>query len=152
MTGKEAEDLFFKIASERGTPVLADKNQNMFEHWDVQVNGITYDVKTEKKLNRSDIDTCDVVWLELTNVRGNEGWLRGKAEKIAFYQDEAFYIVDREKLLAFTLNLVNSDVFYFTKQHAKWYRRRNRKDIITYVFFKEISHLVEEIWNCQKKS
>lgn len=122
----------------------ATREQDMFEHWDLMVDGIKYDVKTQKKLNRSDKEPASILWIELQNVRGDIGWLKGKADKIAFLLDRQFIIVDREKLFDWIkTNITNLEVQFF-KEYKRWYQRRGRKDIITYIYPSDIEHLIEQ--------
>lgn len=97
-----AEHLFFTVMSNRCSTVRwATPEEDMYAHYDIICDDIRYDVKDKKKLNRSDDETSDVVWLELQNVRGDRGWLKGDAHKIAFLADNQFLIVDREKLFEY---------------------------------------------------
>ena len=145
LNGREAEKLFAKIAEKRGVVMRSTAEEDMTEHWDYTVDSVKYDVKAYKKLNRWDRKGSDVVWLELTNVRGNVGWLRGKADKIALLTREGFVIVDRKKLLNFALSFVESNTIYTKKEYRRWYRREGRQDVITYVYLDDIKNLVEEI-------
>lgn len=141
---KSAEDAFFNLMKKECKKVRrASTEEDMYFHFDVEADGIKYDVKDEKKLNRSDRDVCNVIWLELTNVRGNPGWLKGQADKIAFRADDRFLIVDREKLLDFIIKFVEDPYIYRDKAYKKWYQRLYRKDTMTYVYPEDIRHLVE---------
>lgn len=142
--GKQAEIIFAermrKICKEVN---LAEKEQDMFEHWDVCCDGTKYDVKAQKKLNRKDENVSDVIWIELTNVRGEPGWIKGKADKIAFQFEDKFKIIDRQRLFEFIVNFVPSTDIYRVKGYKQWYRRRGRKDTVTFIYPEDVEHLVE---------
>ena len=76
----------------------------------------------------------DEIWVEFMNVRGNDGWLYGKADIIAFDipEEGGFSVVDREDLKVFCeLNVEDSFVTSKADAVLKKYRRRDRLDIIT---------------------
>src|SRR6476661_9912238 len=111
MTGLEAENKFYEIMLEKCEKVTkATKNENQEKHYDLECDGVKYDVKGQKKLNREDKDYSDIVWLEFKNVRGNDGWLKGEADKIAFLHDDKFLIVDRIKLRELSKELCKNTV------------------------------------------
>lgn len=126
--------------------VESSEYEDMYEHIDFTVNGITYDVKETKKLRRGDANLDpNVIWLEIKNVRGEKGWLCSNVDKIAFERLDYFYIVDRQRLLEFTRGFVGHGAIYPNPKYKRWYQRVNRKDVITYIYFKDIEHLVENI-------
>lgn len=141
ITGKEAERLFASLHTD---VVWATKDQDMFEHWDLSSGGVKYDIKTQKRIERHDREISEVLWIELQNVRGNIGWIKGKADKIAFLLNDNFIIVDREKLFDWIKeNITNLEV-QSIKEHKRWYQRRGRKDIITFLYVSDIQHLIEK--------
>lgn len=77
---------------------------------------IGIDVKGLNKNKRGDNEYDDSIhWLELQNVKGNDGWLKGKAEYIAFRTNTNIIFVNREKLLNFALESIkNKEVVYDT--------------------------------------
>lgn len=142
----QSEIEFAEIMKRKGKEVIfANKEQDMFEHWDVCCDGVKYDVKAQKKLNRSDDEESDVIWIELTNVRGDIGWIKGKADKIAFQTKEGFKIIDRENLFNFIVTFVPSTEVFGKKGYKQWYQRRYRKDVMTYVYPEDVDYLVEEL-------
>lgn len=139
-----AELLFYNTMLKRGCKAApSSREEDMFDHIDYYVDGVTYDVKDEKKLNRWDEKASDIIWVELMNVRGNPGWLRGKADKIAFLSKDRFLVVDREALLGFVKEEIKDRNIYTAKQHKKLYRRPGRLDMVSYFHTDEIRHLVE---------
>ena len=80
----------------------------MHEHWDMEggLNGkiLKFDVKGMKRKNRNDKEKQDEwAWVEGTNVRGNPGWVKGRADYIVFERSEYWLMVNREELLNFVL-------------------------------------------------
>ena len=142
-----SEERFKQKAMQKGMSVIdSSEEQDMNEHIDFIVDGITYDIKEAKRLRRGDTSTNpDVIWLEMKNVRGDKGWLCSNVDKIAFERFDTFYIVDRQRLLEFTREFVGHGPIYPNPKYKRLYRRMNRKDLITYVYFEDIQHLVENI-------
>jgi len=127
---------------------ISTTEENMIHHIDCFIDGVSYDVKSEKKLNRNDEESSpDVIWLEYKNVKGYTGWLFSeKLQKIAFYRNSQFYIIDRIKLMEYAKTIIEDETVYSTKQYRKFYRRFDRPhEKVTYVYFSDIEHLVEKI-------
>lgn len=109
------------------------KNQDIYEHWDFKVNNSLVDVKGLKKISRSDDEySNNITWLEIQNVRGNVGWLKGKADFIAFEQEDCFLIFQRKDLLDWLRKKITNYRFVNSSKEALYrlYQRRGRKDII----------------------
>lgn len=89
--------------------------------WDSPRKGrIGIDVKGLNKNKRGDNQYDDSIhWLELQNVKGKDGWLRGEAEYIAFRTNSNIIFVNREKLLDFATEAIkNKDVVYDTPREC----------------------------------
>jgi hypothetical protein len=139
--GRSAE---IRFASEHLTDVTwPTKEQDMFEHWDVQGrrrNGqlYKYDVKSLKKLNRSDPDyRDDVTWVEGTNVRGDKGWLKGEADYIAFERKSEWLLIPRHILYDWVLDQI-AKINTVGKGLYQIYTRDNRLDKITLIRYEDI--------------
>jgi len=141
-----AEQLFERKMKECGRKVIiSTKEQNIYEHIDFIVDGISYDVKAEKKKNRGDNETSqNIIWLEMKNVLGNKGWLCSNVDMIAFQYGENFNIFDRQELLIFIREFVGHGEVFRLPRYRQLYRRYGRKDLITYVYLKDIIHLLKE--------
>lgn len=145
--GLKAEISFVDVANKKGYEVLnATKDANIHKHIDLYLtrheNVISVDVKSRKKLSRRDNEyNDDLTWIEFKNVRGNDGWLYGKADKIVFEREKDFVLVDRAMLQHFCEQKV-SEVFVSTSKEAlyKKYQRPNRKDVITLVKLDDVLH------------
>jgi len=141
--GKIVEKSFSKFLV---NPNWANKTQDIFEHWDLEgeLNGtlLKFDVKGMKKTNRLDADyQDDFAWVEGTNVRGNPGWIKGKADFIVFERTSYWLLVNREELLNFVTNKIKENNNKKGKGIYMVYQREGRKDKITMVPFQDIEQL-----------
>lgn len=135
--GQRAEGLFILLAMKRGYSVhLPSKKKDIKEHWDVLLvkkgRIIKVDVKTvrDKSLNGR--------WIELVNVRGENGWLLGEADAIAFELEEGFLIVPRDRLYSW----VNMKASGFTKKKHVFYEHYERgKSVVVYTPLEDIKKL-----------
>jgi hypothetical protein len=129
--------------------ILADKEEDMLEHWDVKgicavisLNSLKFDIKGLKKTNRSDTQYQDEdAWVEGTAVDGKKGWLKGKADYIVFERNNNWLLVEREELLNFTTSKLKENNYKTGKGKYMIYTRLNRKDKITLVPFEDIKTL-----------
>jgi hypothetical protein len=110
----------------------SSKKQDMFDHIDFFVNGYGVDAKANRHLN------C--IWLEVTNINGNKGWLKGKAYYIIFeiVELKCYSIFKRVDLLNYALKFKNytenKKDFYKIYTRKKW----DKKDEIIKVKYKDI--------------
>lgn len=98
-----------------------DVKQHVDFWWDSPKKGVIgIDVKGLNKSSRKDNKYDDTIhWLEIQNVQGNDGWLKGKAEYIAFKTTHDIMFVKREKLLEFALDKIkDKDVVYDTPKEC----------------------------------
>ena len=158
--GRRAEVCFKGLAERRGyTVIQTSAASNMREHIDFilarddEPDKIAIDVKARKKVSRSSNEYDDEnVWIEFNNVRGNLGWLYGKADKIAFERAFDFVLVDRESLREYCEATVSPVLVKSTAEAIyKSFQREGRKDIISRVPMKDILHpysftVGTEIW------
>lgn len=82
---------------------------DMFDHIDLFLgNGTSVDVKRQKKINIYDTTYSTThTWIELKNVRGNPGWLYGKATHIAFALNDHYIVVDRLSMVEWMENILH---------------------------------------------
>ena len=158
--GRRAEVCFKGLAERRDYTVIeTSAASNMREHIDFILSRddspdkIAVDVKARKKASRySDEYDDENVWIEFNNVRGNPGWLYGKADKIAFERAFDFVLVDRESLKDYCEATVSPALVRSTAEAIyKSFQREGRKDIISRVPMKDILHpysftVGTEIW------
>jgi hypothetical protein len=144
--GDDAESSF-KIAGEKkGWIVTKSSLQEEFSHIDFYVkisetNSLSVDVKARKKVKRSDTKTNDeLIWIEFQNVKGNRGWLYGKADCIAFERENDFLVVNRKTLARLCeklvdLTKVNTDI---TIPLYTGYQRYGRQDMLSLIKMSDI--------------
>jgi penicillin-binding protein-related factor A (putative recombinase) len=143
--GRIVEENFAKHLE---NPVWANKQQDMFEHWDLQgtFKGklLKFDVKGMKKKNRFDNKfQDDIAWIEGTNVWGKPGWIKGKADYICFERNDYWLVVNREELYNFVVEKVKENGAQQGKGIYKVYQREGRQDKITMVPFEDIEKLID---------
>ena len=153
--GKKVEQAF--ADAELNDVVWATKEQDMYEHWDVQgicdwidSQPLKFDVKGMKKLNRHDTHTIQqYTWIESKNVHGNPGWIKGLADYIVFEREDAWVIANREELRELVNQKVKEKNYSKGKGVYQLYTRDGRQDLLTLVPFKDIIAL-ESTWNMPK--
>lgn len=155
--GKLTEKEFIKKNSEKGinyseSTALEDINQ----HFDViSDEGKKSDVKGQKKINRSD-DTVssDINWIELKNVKGENGWVISEADTISFDMGGGDFLeVERDKLICMIYDRVikKARINYFSddylKMHGKvlykFHNRDKRPDCVVMVKNKDLFYAKE---------
>jgi hypothetical protein len=152
--GETAEDSFYKVLIKKGEVRRASVGENK-KHIDffLIVNGseIKYDVKARKKINRGDLETTDsLIWLEILNVSGNDGWVRAKsgADFIAFEREKDFIILQRSLLM--TLIELKCDLLKKVSNASQAlysaYTRYGRNDLLTIVKMSDLEAMEHEIW------
>ena len=144
--GMTAENSFEDLAKQKNlNPIRATRKQQI-SHIDFILNaknGLKYtvDVKARKKSSRSDFKVNDeLVWIEFKNVSGNQGWLYGAADYIAFEREDDFIIVSRLNLVTLCERLVNKKLKTTTSKDAlyKMYTRIGRNDEISIIKMQDI--------------
>ena len=145
--GQLAEDLFVKVAQDKGYEVRkSSAKEDIWSHIDYYITNKqgdvkSFDVKSRKRTSRNDNKFNDEwVWVEFKNVRGYRGWLKGKADFIAFETKDSFLSVRRKDLLELCERLVNLENKVSTSSEAKYsaYTRRGRKDVLSLVKLEDI--------------
>lgn len=144
--GHDAESLFAKIAESKEWSVTKATRKEQLDHIDVWLSNVSdekysIDVKARKKINRKDEDCTDeLLWVEFKNVAGNDGWLKGKAQYIAFERENDFILVRRKALLGLCSAIIDFKKNVDKAQDALYsiYRRKNRKDEISIIKFSDI--------------
>jgi hypothetical protein len=137
------------------------KQQDMFDHIDCFAGSNSYDIKSLKKKSAKD-DSVDsnIIWIEFKNVRGNLGWLYGKATRIAFELEDKFICVERESLRKRAESLTIKKYTNYPTAYHLYGRRfspeqeRDRgyrcSDVMTFIYLSDIKDIiVEEIPKCQ---
>ena len=110
------------------------------------------DVRSRKRISRQDSEPQDNwQWVELHGVNPNDqGWLFGrKADWIAFETYKSFIIVDKQKLIKFIRESIDTTSLVLSPGEAKYrvYSRNNRFDAITLVETEKLNQIAEETWD-----
>ena len=134
--GTDTENRFKTLLESKGYKVeKSSKQDDIHKHIDFYVNGFGIDVKGKRYTN--------TIWLEIQNVRGKDGWLKGEAKYIAFdiLDLKQFVFFKRKDLLEFVAQF--KEETEDKREHLKWYSRKkwNRKDKIIKVKYEHIKHL-----------
>ena len=155
--GNDAEKHFVSVAKSKGYEVSkSTKKQDMVDHFDYLLKnkkGLTktFEVKALKKVNRTDDSTNNEwIWIEIKNVRGEKGWIKGKADFVSFEQEFSFLTVKREDLLELCRTLIDTKKTVGTANEAEYclYSRRGRKDIISRIKVQDIKDGIKHwIWD-----
>lgn len=131
-------------------------NQDMFKHVDYMVHmpkhGKTFsvDIKGDKEFSATH------ALVEVRNVRGDDGWVFGEAQFIAFQVGEEFRLVKRADLVnILEIKGMRNKAFPSGRQVDKrecpcaapnYYRRAGRADLVTYFEWSEIPIVVTLTW------
>lgn len=136
--GKNAEVKFENILKNNKIKYdVANKDQEMKEHWDYLIKGNKevkpgrYEVKSAKAKARGLEKDYNIIYIEFKSVGGNQGWIYGKADFIAFETPEGFLVFPREKLL----NYISCIIQYMPISEKSGnigtlYSRKNRNDLV----------------------
>ena len=158
---EESIEMFTKMAESEGWAVTKSTlQQDLEEHWDLKLSKpyaeCRVDVKGAKKINRDDRDSDDsLILVEYTGNKGHPGWLRGKADCIAFQVNEGFLLTNREELLAHTWKVVNwcrppecsrTDKVKHVVYQRSYY---GNEDLIVYLTKEEVKRL-SFLWRWEK--
>lgn len=114
----------------------------MFEHWDVMIDGVKYEVKGRKKVNRWDKVETDDIHIEFLNVNGDPGWIDGKADSIVFEREKDFLLTNRAALADTIRPKVKNE---FGKGFYQRHSRPGRKDLVTLVPLADVMKITHVI-------
>jgi len=152
--GEKAEGLFAEIAQRSGWRVSPSaQDENIDGHWDFQIEQaeavFKVEVKSSKRIHRNDnAAQAEFIWVELRNVRGEVGWLFGKADLIAFENRTSFVFVRRLDLLKVINQKVNlvAKVKHPDDALYKIYTRAGRRDKLTLLPASDIEEIKFMEW------
>lgn len=125
----------------------ATNKEDRFRHIDIFIsNGISVDIKAQKRVNNSDKDfSTDFTWVEFLNVNGNLGWVDGFATHIAYALGDHYKIFHRESLKVYVASRVLKDSIMIKDNFPEpyiYYRRPTLKDKIVLVSLKDLEENV----------
>lgn len=129
-----------------------DDTKRHIDFWWYDNKGKAYgiDVKGIKRNNRHDSNKdATIHWVELKNVRGDDGWVYGEAVYIAFMTAEQVLFVPRKSLASYVESMINGKELVSINPHECYipYQRSGRKDIIvkmpTHDLYKLARHILK---------
>lgn len=135
--GLKTEQKFCDLMiSRNNTCVKSSVAEDVKKHIDFYVNDESVEVKGNRYLN--------TIWLELKNVRGEDGWLLCCAKYIVFdvVDIKSFCFYERQDLYDYVKNI--SEIAKDKHEYKKLYTRKNRKDVIVKVTYDDIKHLIKQ--------
>jgi hypothetical protein len=144
--GKKAEESFEDWLKDNNREYRPATTQEQYDHIDFVVfklnKSVNIEVKATKKKSRMDShQNSQYIWIEFKNVRGDNGWLYGKADYIAFYKkdENSFYIIDRKELVKLCESICD-DTKVTNPKEALYhkYTREGRKDVLSLIYFDDI--------------
>lgn len=109
---------------------LPTVKQDMFEHWDVDVDGLKFEVKGRKRVNRNDKEFTDDIHVEIINVNGDKGWIQGLANTIALEREKDFLLVSRRALYKLVVKKLKNE---YGKGYYQKHSRPGRRDLVTLI-------------------
>lgn len=156
--GNSGEFSFVDILHKRGFLMKEIKGKRQWtEHIDFlfwkDTKEFSVDVKALKKISRWDKEVNpDIIWVEFKNVRGNDGWLYGKATYIAFELVDEFIVVQTTDLAKLCEKLVDKKKRVSKAKDALYslYTRKGQKDEISIIKLSDVQTLPHSL--VQKES
>lgn len=152
--GLAKEDAFAKLLVDTygGKTRHSSKEDDMYNHldiiWSFNNKDYSFDVKGLKKHNQKDINTDDSIhWIEIQNVRGNKGWIFGKADYIAFETNENWLIVRRNDIIDWIDKKVIDKTIVYSKDLYTYYQRYGRDDIVVKVLTEDLRKIAHATIN-----
>lgn len=136
--GTRSEDKFVAACIQRGYETKkSSKEQDIHLHIDYYV---TRGSRSTVSVDVKGGNHPKVIWVEFKNVRGNDGWMYGKADWIAFELPEVcgFVMVLRKELASLAEEIV--EPVFVDKKDAdrKYYQRKGRLDIISRLWLDDL--------------
>lgn len=154
-SGELAENIFESLAKKRGLKIKQATKSQQFSHIDFILTDKKdqnhfFDVKARKKTSRTSSNySDDLVWIEFKNVSGNNGWIYGSADFIAFERDSDFVITPRKLLADLCERIVNRTKKVEKSSEALYslYTRKDRKDELSMIKMEDILNNIKvSIW------
>jgi len=136
--GTRSEDKFVAACIQRGYKTKkSSREEDIHLHIDYYV---TRGSRSTVSVDVKGGNHPKVIWVEFKNVRGNDGWMYGKADWIAFELPEVcgFVMVLREELALLAESIV--EPVFVDKKDAdrKYYQRKDRLDVISRLWLDDL--------------
>lgn len=138
--GIQAEAKFVAACNARGYAChKSSKAENTKRHIDFYVTRSKDTVTVDVKGN----NTPEMIWIELKNIYGHDGWLYGDADYIAFDMNTLGYfaMMRRYELVELCDRSVVHELVGKIHAYHKLYTRAGRKDVITRFILKDLTNL-----------
>lgn len=149
--GGDAENVFIAVAKRKKLDYRKANIKEQYSHidWFLTIDGreVSFDVKAMKKSSRHDSRVRnDIVWVEYQNVSGNDGWLKGKADFIAFERENDYVLVRRKELLEYCDERIEKVIVHESSQALyKLYSRDGRKDVISMIRMDDVLYKLKSV-------
>jgi hypothetical protein len=143
MTSKVKEKLMTEVALGEilGDYFLSTPVQDRKDHWDV---AIKFDVKSIPHEDSMPYKH-GLRWIEAANVNGDDGWLLGSANFIAFEEPDYWIFVPRKKLKDWVWDkchgFITKAEFKKKPMPYKWHTREGRLDKVTMIPLIDLCYL-----------
>lgn len=100
---------------------------------DEQYSHIDFTCDVRFKVDVKSMKDPNTIWIELKNVKGDDGWLYGKATHFAFERANCFVVVNQANLISLVDAKVDMKTIVDKADDClyKLYTRLNRKDLLT---------------------
>ena len=141
--GQSVEDQFGKALRKIYPEAYASSYQNQFNHIDWICDKGTIDVKAIKKINRMGSLDGSIIWIEFKNGIGEDGWILGEQDWIAFEMKDHFKMCRTKEVRDLAYSLCDLDNLVDKAEHAlyKGYSRKNRKDLLSMIKASDLSEI-----------
>ena len=154
ISGENAESTFEQIALKKNLKIKKATIKQQLSHIDFILTdkankNFLIDIKSRKRISRSaESFSDDLVWIEFKNVAGNQGWLYGASDFIAFEREMDFIIVPRKSLVLLCERIVSNIRVDKSKDCLyKKYSRKDRKDELSLIKMDDIlKNIKVSIW------
>lgn len=141
--GQQSETSFGDLLREKYPEARRATKEEQFKGMDWICSKGSIDVKAMKSIERGGRPQSEFIWVEFKNNAGNDGWLHGEMDWIAFEEPSRYVIVKRIDLLNFCLRACDLDSRAKAAKDAlyKGYNRKNRKDLISMIRKSDLNKL-----------
>jgi hypothetical protein len=141
--GTNAERRFYDGCMNKGWNIRQSSSyENRVRHYDFEVNGDYIEVKAMKAPRRGMAPDPSIIYLELKNIEGGEGWLYGDADFIAFEQPSGFLVVCRTELVSLAERMMSRcRRVHVSGEYNTLYSRANRSDLVMVLHIDDIHRL-----------
>lgn len=152
-SGKNAELKFMEMMENEKIQFRpSNKFENCHLHFDFIIEYpknkyLKIEVKAMKAKQRGMKPNQKVIYIELKNVNGKNGWIFGKSDYIAFEQKETFLFVSRLEIIALIKKLKNDlPESSQSGQIHTLYTRKNRNDLVAVLHVNDLVEIEDKFY------